>query len=468
MNISKTAKAFAIAAVVGLTSQVFGATTIEWWSQDFDEVADMDALTNVNYSAVGQWSTVEGDESSIVEDDREGAEGKVLKLDTQGNNLTWTPAVASTSVVVLVDADIFLRGSETDPTGFDPNNDVQTAVFLRNYVDEDTSLTTNSVLCAYVEDSENNNAWVELDGVEMVDTNWYSIRIEVDYSSAKPVARFYVDDTLLYQRGAPTTIDEFSLANNSQFATGENGFVRSVSFRGTGAIDNFVGSQVMLGQAVQLTFSVETYTDNVEDGEANVAAWSGATVNQGAQFWVTFNVADVGLTKYLTVVRVYTNATQYVDYDVNWDGTLWTIPAPLYYDGAHFGIRIDIDTTSLTEGYLIQAFYGEDPDGGGEEPVEPDPENPPVIGSAGGETPPVAFELIEGVEYFSVTFIAPQAGIVYSLQTQVTLGGAWTDETDELASKTSTEEDEVITLKAHTDGATTKFFRVKASAAPAQ
>ena len=90
MNISKTAKAFAIAAVVGLTSQVFGASTNTWWSQDFNSVADMVALTNVTYSGVGQWSTAEGDESSI--------DTQTLKLDTQGNNLTWTPASASTSV----------------------------------------------------------------------------------------------------------------------------------------------------------------------------------------------------------------------------------------------------------------------------------------------------------------------------------------------------------------------------------
>ena len=51
MNISKTAKAFAVAAAVGLTSQVFGATTNQWWSENFDSVADIAALTNTTYSA---------------------------------------------------------------------------------------------------------------------------------------------------------------------------------------------------------------------------------------------------------------------------------------------------------------------------------------------------------------------------------------------------------------------------------
>lgn len=450
MNISKTAKAFAIAAVVGLTSQVFGTTTNNWWTEDFSAVADIAALTNVSYSAVGQWSTAEGDESSI--------DTQTLKLDTQGNNLTWTPASASTSVVVLVDADIYLVGSDSEPTGFDPANDVQTAVYLRNYID-DNNTVTSSVLCAYVEDNQNNNVWVELEGVAMTNETWNAVRIEVDYAAAVPVAKFYVDGILLDARGAETTT-AFPIANNSNFSQESAQKVSSVSFRGTGAVDNFVGSQVLPGQALQLTFDVSTFTDNVEDGAANTAGGSNLTVAQGTQFWVTFNEVDAGATKYLTVVRVYTNATQYVDYDANWVDLNWTLDSPLYYDNENFGIRLDVDTTTLTEGWTIEAYYGADPAGG-----NPDPTIPPAIQPITGQ-PAVAFETIESVDYFAVSFVAPEAGIVYSLQTQTALGGSWTDETDPLATDTSSAANEEITLKAPTGGATTKFFRVKASTAP--
>ncbi len=457
MNISKTAKAFAIAAVVGLTSQVFGASTNTWWSQDFDSVADMVALTNVTYSGVGQWSTAEDDDSSI---DTNGT--KTLKLDTQGNNLTWTPNTASTSVVVLVDADIYLVGSDSEPTtGFDPDEDVQTAVYLKNYID-DNNTVTSSVLCAYVKPGAA-NTWVELEGVEMTDTNWYDVRIEVNYGSASPEASFYVNGVLMSEKGG--SAKSFLVANTAKFQSEGAKKVNSVSFRGTGAVDNFVGRQVLPDPGLQLTFTVETYTDNVLDGTDNVAAWSGANVSQGTQFWVTFNEVDAGFTKYLTVVRVYTNATQYVDYDANWNGSSWVLDAPLYYDNANSGIRLDVATSELTTGWTIEAYYGADPTGGG----NPDPTIDPVIQPiASGATPAVAFETIGGVDYFAVSFVAPEAGIVYSLQIQTALGGSWTDETDSRATDTSSAANEEITLKAPTGGATTKFFRVKGSTSTAQ
>ena len=453
MNISKTAKAFAVAAAVGLTSQVFGATTNQWWSENFDSVADIAALTNTTYSAVGQWSTAEGDESSI--------DTGTLKLDTQGNNLTWTPTAPSTSTVVLVDAAIYLVGSDSEPTGFDPSEDVQTAVFLKNYVDETSNVTTSSVLCAYVGDALNDNVWVELEGVAMTDTNWYDLRIEVDYNAATPVARYYVGGVLLDAKGESATT-EFPIANNLLFQNEAAQKVSSVSFRGTGAVDNFVGSQVLPDAALLLTFDVSTFTDNVEDGSPNIRASSGA-VTQGTQFWVTFApfAGEEGSEKYLTVVRVYTNGTQYVDLDANYVDPDWTLDAPLVYDEVNFGVRLNVDTAALTEGWTIEAYYGADPAGG-----NPDPVIDPVIQPINsGNTPAVAFETIGVVEYFAVSFVAPEAGIVYSLQTQTALGGSWTDETGPLATVESTAADEEITLKAPTGGATTKFYRVKGSTA---
>ena len=459
MNISKTAKAFAIAAVVGLTSQVFGASTNEWWNQNFDSVADMTALTNVSYSVVagGQWSTVGVDESSIVNTNG----SPCIKLDTQGNNLTWTPASASTSVVVLVDADIYLVGSDSAPSGFDPTNDVQTAVYLTNRVDEVTGATIGSALCAYVAPL-GANTWVELEGVAVTNENWYNVRIEVDYAAESPEASFYVNGVLMSQKGGSAT--SFLIANTTNFQSPGAKKVNSVSFRGTGAVDNFVGRQVLPDQALQLTFTVETYTDNVLDETDNVAGGgSSLTVAQGETFSVVFNEVDTGATKYLTAIRVYTNETQYVHYDVNYDNPNWTlVTPPLTFDGVFFGIRYEINTSELTEGYLIKAYYGADPAGG-----NPDPVIDPVIQPVTGQ-PAVAFEIIESVEYFAVSFLAPEAGIVYSLQTQTVLDppGTWTNETDPLATATSTAVNEKITLKAPTGGATTKFYRVKGSTAP--
>lgn len=462
MNIKKTAKAFAIAAVVGMSSQVFAATTNAWWNMDFQDATTITALTNTSYSAVGQWSTAAGDESSIQTNiyDRESI---VLKLDTQGNNVTWTPTAASTTEVVLVDAKIYLVGSDSEPTGFDEDagNPVQTAVYLKNYINSE-NVTTSSVLCAYVENEINANVWVELEGVELVDTNWYDIRILVDYTDIKPMAKFIVNNTVMNAAGVAED-DLFPVANNSSFDGEGEGFVNSVSFRGTGAVDNFVGSQVIPDQALQLTFTVSTFTDNVSNAMDNVLTGGDATVSAGTPWNVVLGYYDeepAGVTNYLTVVRVYTNSTQFVDYSVSFDGSVWTLTGtPFVDDPENGGISYTITTGDLTMGYIVQGYYGDAPAGGN---PDPDTENPPAIG---GETaaPATAFETINAEEYFSVSFLAPQAGIEYTLQTCATVDGTFADETDPLASDVSETADQEMTLSAPTDGATTQFYRIKAS-----
>ncbi|MGI5867902.1 MAG: hypothetical protein ACOX9C_00460 [Kiritimatiellia bacterium] len=446
MNISKTVKAFAIAAVVGLTAQVVQAAPTEWWSEDFDTVADMTALTNVNYSAEGRWTTAEGDESAI--------DTQQLKLDTQGNNLTWTPSAASTSTVVLVDADLYLVGSDTAPTGFDPDGDVQTAVYLKNNLDENGDIT-DSVLCAYVA-PRGTNEWVELEGVGVSFTNeaWYAVQIKVDYSGASPKASFIVDDVLLNEKGGATTA--FLVSNTDEFGTPATKKVSSVSFRGTGRVDNFIGWQDTPEQAATITFTVETYTDNELDAAPNLVAGSVLTVVPGTPLKVNFAENETATGKYLTFVRVYTNATQCVEYNPDWDNG-WTLPAGLTYDGDNECVQLNFDTTGLpTEftGYIVKGYYGQEPSGG----VEPtSPTIQPVSGHAA-----VEFETISDDEYFVVSFVAPEAGVTYVLESQTVLGGAWAEETDDLATATSLQADEEITLKAPTGGAATKFFRVKA------
>ena len=372
MNINKTAKAFAIAAVVGMSSQVFAATTNNWWNIDF-QTADLDmvALTNeVTYSGVGQWSTADGDESTIATGMVGETESVYLKLDTQGNDLTWTPTTPSTGAVVLVDSQVYLVGSDAAPTGFDSDseNPVQTAVYLKNYVDE-SSVTTSSVLCAYVTDGENGNQWVELAGVPMTDNTWYNLRIEVTYpgSSTAAKAKYIVNGTTLTQTG--TEKIDFSLANKSQFIQAAAQKVNSVSFRGTGYVDNFVGNQVLPDAALSLTFSVATFVDNVATDVPTVTD-SGMTVSAGNPWYASFaETAEVeGSTNvYLSAIRVYTNETQYIEYLPTYADGSWDLSDPLSYDSAPFnGVRLTIQTAGLTAGYVVQAYYGSTPAG----PVE--------------------------------------------------------------------------------------------------
>ncbi len=357
MKFGKTAKALALAVAVGMSSQVMAAETNTWWSFDFDGLDSTTTLTNEAYSGIGQWSTVAGDESSIATNPADST--VCLKLDTQGNNLTWTPTAASTSVVVLVDADIYLVGSDSAPTGFDDSGSpVQTAVYLKNYLNSE-NVTTSSVLCAYVEDGESANKWIELQGVSMVDTNWYSLRIEVDYSGTYPAAKFIVNGTVLEDASSESS---FGIANYTDFSTTELKKVNSVSFRGTGAVDNFVGSQVVADTAAVLTFAVSTFTDLVASSNNIAAASSGYMVTAGETFYVSFKPFDTDSpSKSLSLVRVYTNGTMYVDYNASYADPVWTLDLPLFEDEGTEGIRLNIPTTGMTVGYTIEAYYGEAP-----------------------------------------------------------------------------------------------------------
>ena len=462
MKIRNTAKVLAVSAVVGMCLSSFGATTNGWWSENFDTVADIIALTNTTYSTEGVWTRGENDESAI--------ETQFLKLDTQGTDLTWTPnALASSPAQVLVDADIYLVGSDTAPasTSFDGDelNPVQTAVFLRTDIDAEDNSISNTVLCAYVNDG-GANAWVELDGVAMVDTNWYNIRIETTYGQGDPTVRFIVEDTVMFRKDSPST-EVFVIANFGSFSPPEAKKVNSVAFRGTGRVDNFVGQTVEAGVASHVNFSWATFTTEGQDWTANIIGSPPYTDVAGNPWTIMFaQTSMAGVTTNLTTVRVIKNGTVTNDYAASYDGSTWTLDPPLTYDSGNFAINLTITTAASDTDYIVEGYYGVEPTGGGVTPPA-DPTAPTIGGGLGAGVAPVAFETIGTDEYFVVQFAAPEAGVTYSLQTKAALSDAnWADAIDPLATDTSANVDEVMTLKAPTGGASKMFFRVKAVIVP--
>ena len=469
MKLGLTAKALALAVAVGITSQAMADTTTGWWDINFENVTAIAQLTNETANVPfpdGTWTISDGDESTITNAVPADEYGTYLKLDTQGTDLVWKPNAASTEDIVLVNADIFLVGSDSEPTGFDTDteNPVQSAVYLKNYLNDDNE-PTNSVLCAYVSGGSEGNKWVELsaDDVTMVDTNWYKIKIEVDYTGTTPEARFYVDNKQM----VTTEQESFPIANYNKFSTDDLKKVNSVSFRGTGAVDNFVGQQVTPTPAAELQFTVATYTDEVQDIAANVAAVSDLILNAGTQFYVVFEKFDsTNGTEPLSLVRVYTSGSPVTnDYVVSFDGdTTWTYGGPLFYDDDNWGIRLNIETVGMTEGQIVEAYYGTHPPI--VEPPAGDPSAPAIGGGDIGTNAPVSFETVGSDEYFCVTFAAPEAGVTYSLETATALGEAFIPGVGDDVSGTSASIGQVITLKAKTGGATKMFFRVKAEIQP--
>ena len=464
MKIRNTAKVLAVSAVVGMCLSSFGATTNGWWSENFDTVASIDALTNTTYSTEGVWTRGENDESAI--------ESQYLKLDTQGTDLTWTPTTAASSTQVLVDGDIYLVGSDTAPasTSFDgdESNPVQTALFLRTDFDAEDNTITNTVLCAYVNNG-GVNAWVELEGKTMVTTNWYNIRIEVSYASVDSTVRFIVDGVVMNKKGEETT-ESFTIANFNSFSQQAAKKVNSVAFRGTGRVDNFVGQTVEVGVGPLVNFSWATFTTAGQDSTANILGDPPSADVAGNPWTIMFamntRAASAGVSTNLTAVRVIKNGSVTNDYAASYDGSTWTLDSPLTADVEEGVIKLTITTAVDDTSYVVEGYYGVEPTDGGVTPPA-DPTAPTIGAGLGAGVAPVAFEMIGTDEYFVVQFAAPEAGVTYSLQTKAALTDAnWADAIDQIATATSAAVDEVMTLKAPTGGASKMFFRVKAVIVP--
>lgn len=282
-------KSLALLALAAFGLSVHGATTTnEWWSvtldNDFQEgfpgltTGELGALTNnesimpagtVQPYAAGVWSMIDGDESYVTNGLAtnwvNGAMSEVsdttyIKLDTQGNDLTWSAdnTDVSNNILALVDADLYLVGSDSAPdaSDFDAGKDVHTAVYLKNETDEDSGETTNSVLCVYVFDGIDSRYWQELAGVELEDNAWAHVQVVVDYTDASlPMVQVFVNGTQMYAR------DDASATSWPAAVTAEGANVyklSSVAFRGTGAVDNFVGTTQVVSYD-SYNFTAEVY-----------------------------------------------------------------------------------------------------------------------------------------------------------------------------------------------------------------
>lgn len=288
--------AFAGVVALALSAQ---AGTSPWWSEDFSSYADISALTNQVAglrTSPDNWTTSEGDQSEIVPGaySNEYASAyyatagvdleDVLKLDTEGNDLVFVPRApeGDTSRKVVVDADIFFVGSDSAPTGFDDNNDVQFALYLKTPSPDEEEEGVGNVLCAYVYDEEaESGAWTELPGAAIDNCTWHHVQVTIDYGATFRTLKVYID-------GVDCSGDNVHIAHNRSSASG----LTSVSFRGTGVIDNFVGQYVL--PAPTYTFRADFFVDGelVEEFTSDEEE-----VGKAAQLWLPMEENGVALAK---------------------------------------------------------------------------------------------------------------------------------------------------------------------------
>ena len=210
------------------------AVTNTWWSYDFSELRYTQAGADVtwtntvtgNPSYEDTWvrrgeddTTIQGSYSNRTD---------VLVLNTQGEDLTYTPtnvvAEGYEKDTVLLDADIFFVGSDSDPNITDGT--VQFALFLST-----PEVGTPALKALAYDQNAEEAMWVELPGTSGVtDKSWHHVTVSLNYdSSAKSIA---------------VAVDGTEVTNGLKFACGDvlATQLHSVSFRGTGAVDSFTGA----------------------------------------------------------------------------------------------------------------------------------------------------------------------------------------------------------------------------------
>ena len=479
--------ATAAAVVTGLFAASSEAATTEWWNFDFDEVADMEALTNRNqasWTSTGTWDWTENDESSIADaatDEKYGrAEetGSILKLDTQGTELQWklqenpeTPHPVGTKT--LIDADMCLVGAEEDPKDFD-NGDVQAAIYLRTVTDENTE-TEASTLCVYSYDgSAEANVWVPLQGVTVEDSSWHHVQVVVDYSGTEAKVSVFVDQTQMTDENGGTS---WTIANANNISPTK---ISSVSFKGTGAVDNFVGA-VEAVSTVSYLFTGATFLDGAAFADVTMQGpQSASTVGTPVEFVADTVLYDddsgevsVTLDSVSIVTFDATGVATTTSYTFTYDETLEDVVAP---DGAPAGmfavdsqlITVTAPTANATAGEgvtEIQIVTFNYVSVGGGEPLEA---VEPGAGLAdwdwGAEDPKAPVEVVpsDGVdpETFVIRFVG-QAGVTYQLIAVDTLDADWAT-AEEAGDSVTASAVEIVELSAPMTE-DSQFFKIKAS-----
>lgn len=354
------AAALAVGALA-LPARAETTTTNDWWDVKFESPTPSVSVNNIAYGgttftegklgaltnnastagydaqvqqnqpwASGYWSMVDGDESYwtnewyVAEGDMPTFTNSYLKLDTQGNDLTWTPTNSAIELTTLVDADLYLVGSDSPPDtdDFDSAKDVQTAIYLKNEIDEGSGETTNSVLCVYVEDALSGNPyWQELKGVKLDDNSWAHIQVLVDHTG-DPKVSVFVNGTQMSARDGSDIA--WTIAHSTSDGAKEHK-IHSVAFRGTGAVDNFAGKTLQTSYE-EAFFKAEVYLNGlitnelcqVTDEKLNIG---GNTKALFSEFYFDDFNADEGSVSYslarIEIDNFETGATTTYQYNYN-------------------------------------------------------------------------------------------------------------------------------------------------------
>lgn len=342
-----------VAGSLALSAQA-GVST--WWSEDFSNYSlDITAMTN-DFTK-GTWTMREGDTSYLAasySNDCAAAiaptvPSDVLVLNTEGQELTFAPTTNATAVssVTVVDADVFFVGSESAPSNL--GNDVQFAMFLQ--VPEDGG---NNAVMVYVNPEQEGAEWVALPNTsDIADKTWHHVQVKINYGDDNGNK---VEVLIDGSRKSPT--GGYMTANGATTLDS----LSSVSFRGTGAVDNFAGGWETVDPLPLHTFTASAYVDGVSDPTVEIAAAVGIQAGTAAGFEVARTVGTKTIAK--IVVKGFEEASDTV-YTVTDDGTDFTVtPSGLAVDASDPSVVFitvptdDAATTGAAQTYpALEVWY---------------------------------------------------------------------------------------------------------------
>ncbi|MBQ2281233.1 MAG: hypothetical protein II332_00510 [Kiritimatiellae bacterium] len=177
------------------------------WNINFDNYTQ-DAKVSATEESQGKWDQHADDESIVT--------NKALSLNTQGEDLKWTPKAPTDEKYdsVIFDADVTFVASDIVPT---TDKDMQTALYLK-------ATDAGNVLSVWSQEN-GEPTWVDIEKITIADNTEKHVTITINYNakeSATPMVTLQIgDDTVEY----PVAVVKEE--------------VTSVAFRGTGTIDNF-------------------------------------------------------------------------------------------------------------------------------------------------------------------------------------------------------------------------------------
>ena len=255
---------------------------------------------------------------------------------------------------------------------------------------------------------------MELSGVTIKEGKTYSLRIMLDGIDLS----FFIDDTLLTV--ASTGATELLTAKD-----GSSGAVESVSFRGTGFVDNFAASQE--AAAVIETARIigaKAFLDNVDVSsewsyafyQGDSAEYAGQNISltgdatRTASAWETAMSSTPPFEEFgkIAAIKLVSASESFeIVYDAktktfSGDSTLY-VEATTSEDGTKFEVYVDSDELDADAEYTLEFYYGE------YTASEPDPEpvklaTPVVSSSVTDTTVTLTWVAVENAVSYDVTF----------------------------------------------------------------